>query len=57
MKKRDMLTFSEFVRANREFEAFAEMSASVDKDSIKDAFYEKLKDVRQRLTASKQSAS
>ena len=57
MKKRDMLTFSEFVRANREFEAFAEMSASVDKDRIKDAFYRKLKDVRQRLTASKQSAS
>ena len=57
MKKRNMVTFSEFVRANREFEAFAEMSASVDKDRIKDAFYRKLKDVRQRLTASKQSAS
>ena len=52
MKKREMLTFSEFVIANRASEALAELTVQLNKERIKSVFYRKLKCVRQRSFSS-----
>ena len=55
MKKRNMLTFSEFVRANQEFEALAEITDELNRERIRDAFYQRLKVVRQRVSEKRSS--
>jgi len=57
MKQNRLLTFSEFTQRNRAFEEVAEKSVAIDKERIKNAFYQKLKDVRQRLMASKKKST